>query len=267
MTEVIDRSTTTTLDALQLARGWRAVACASGKEADRPALYHTVCLEQYEQGLRLVATDSYRLLVCWVPAEGYLPEEEPDLGELPHASAVAIDQWGRARSLLAYMAQQAAKEENDGLTVLLRLGVPWQSPETPEAELQFDGLQALAVDLEYVHNERLQLPVYEGGYPSWRNILHDAPQKASAGIVLQQQNLAAITKAAGIFGEETTVTFRFGGEERPVGIEFGADPRVRGLVMPCRWQYETDAPEPPPPPPEPKPAQPARPVKHLKVIK
>ena len=241
----VDKSTTTVCDALQLARGWRAVAAVSGKDDDRPALDHTVYIEQYDVGLRLVATDSVRLLVAWVPANGHSIEDEPDAGELPHATAVAVDQWGRAKSLLAHMGQLAAKEEYVGLSALVRLGVPWQAPDVPEAELQFDGFQALAVNLEYPDNERLQLPVYEGSYPEYRNLLTAWTSEKTQALAMNQDSLAILAKAVAPFGAECGVEFRFSGELRPIAVTFGLGPTVRGLVMPMKWDFDKDAPEEP----------------------
>ena len=226
--KVADKSTTSTLDAARLARGWRPV-----------------CIEQYAEGLRLVATDSYRLLVTWVTAQGFASAEEPPLDELPAAQAVAVDQWGRAKNLLAYMGQQAAKEENDGLFALVRLGVPWQAPDSTKTELQFHGLNALAVDIEYPDNERLQLPVYEGPFPDWRPTLHDHRGHRTTALRLQADAIEIIGKATKPFGEECHVDLTFGGENKPVAIAFGDDPRVRGLLMPLRWDFEANAPAEP----------------------
>lgn len=44
-----------------LARAWLSVALASSKDTGRPQLDRTVLVEQYREGLRLVATDSHVL--------------------------------------------------------------------------------------------------------------------------------------------------------------------------------------------------------------
>ena len=152
--KIVDQSSTSTVDAAMLARGWLAVSAVSCTEDERPALDHTVCIEEYhDEGLRLIATDSYRLLVTWVPClpaiEGDPLAEEPPSARVPHATATAVDQYGRAKSLLVHMAQMAAKDEYKGIEALVRLGVPWQTEDTPKKDLQFDGFSALAVDLEY----------------------------------------------------------------------------------------------------------------------
>jgi hypothetical protein len=243
--KVVDKSTTTKVDALALSRVWMAVSSVSSKDDNMPALDHSVCIEQYEAGLRLVATDTVRLLVGWVPADGWTPEHEPGPDELPHAVAVAVDENGRARSLLSYMGQQATKEENDGLTALVRLGVPWQAPETAREELQLDGFNALAVDLEYVDNERLQLRVYEGDFPPWRTLLDSFKVVRTGALALSQASLAVLAKAVKPFGEDCEVRLRFGGPNKPVTVEFGGGPFlpfVKGLVMPIRWDFEKNGP-------------------------
>jgi hypothetical protein len=222
------------------------VSCASAKDKEaEPALRRTLCVEQFEQGLRLIATDSYRLLVTWVNAEEYDWDDEPGYDELPHATAVAIDEHGRARSLCAYLMQQAQKEENDGLSALVRLGVPWQAAETPSGELQLDGFDALAIDLEYPDHERLQLPVFEGKYPTWRTVLKSFKPQKTPALALSQESYAAIAKAASYFGELTQIETRFGGTDKALAVAFGSEPRVHGLVMPMKWDFEKDAPAEP----------------------
>lgn len=194
-------------------------------------------------GLRLVSTDSTRLLTTWIPAAGFLPEEQPGLGEMPDVgTAVAYDQYGRARGLLAYLGQQAAKEENDGLKALVHLGVPWQAVGEPSGELQLDGFDAEAVDLEYPDHERLQLPVFEGSYPNWRTVLTSFVGAKTAALAVRQDNLAVVAKAAGYFGEFAPLQLRFGGEQKAIAVEFGDEPRVYGLLMPLQWDFDTDAP-------------------------
>jgi hypothetical protein len=100
-----------TLDAGQLARGWLAVNQATGKDdsATNPAMRKTVHVDQFPQGLRLVATDSYMLLTSWIPqADGYEPE--PSLDEIPYASATVIDKHNRAVSLLSYLLALLRRE-------------------------------------------------------------------------------------------------------------------------------------------------------------
>jgi hypothetical protein len=256
MTKVIDRSTTTIVDAAMLSRGWLAVAAVSGTNGASPALDHTVCIEQFEdEGLRLIATDSYRLLMTWVPAkeliEGRALEtgapdgpwpEEPDVGRVPHATAVAHDPWGRAKGLLAHMAQMATRDENKGIEATVHLGVPWQPEATPKGALQFDGFNALVVDLEYPDRERLHLPTYEGEYPSWRSVMAGFKQGRTANLAMQADSLATIATAAKGYGDHCRIELRFGGENKPVAVSFGDVPKVRGLVMPRRWDLEANAP-------------------------
>jgi len=150
-----------TLDAGTLARGWLAVATASkGADGSRPALHRTVYIEQFDHGFRLSATDSYILLYCWVPEKHSEFHPEPGFDEIPFASAVAIDRYGRAAGLLQHLLTLSKSDDHKGLECTLHLNVEWQPEEADPADRQLDGFDALAVRIEYPDSERVQLPVY-----------------------------------------------------------------------------------------------------------
>jgi hypothetical protein len=233
-----------TLDAGMLARGWLSVATANEKAAgsNRPALWRTVCIQQYTHGLRLSATDSYMLLHAWVPEKDYEYDLEPELDEIPFATAVAIDQYSRGAGLLQYLLTLSKSEDHKGLEVTVHMNVPWQDDDVDPADKQLDGFAALAVRIEYPDNERVQLPVYEGNYPTLAPLLGRKGVRTE-GVALAQRMCARLGKAAAPHGELALVRCRFTGRNKPVLVEFGDEPTVRGLAMPCRWDLETDEPE------------------------
>ncbi len=153
-----------TVDAATLARGWLSVAQAAATKDrdDRPALYRTVCVEQHTHGLRLTSTDTYMILTAWIAEQHYEYDPEPGLDEVPYATAVAIDDHGRGAGLLAYLLSLTKPEDGPkNLDVVVSLNVPWQSPDTPDDELQLEGFEALAVTMEYPDHEKVQLQVYD----------------------------------------------------------------------------------------------------------
>lgn len=239
-----------TTSAATLARGWLSVATANSKDASlsRPALQRTVHVQQYTHGLRLTATDTYLLLQAWVPEIGYEYEPEPELDEIPFASAVAIDRYSRAGGLLQYLLQLSRSDDHKGLETAVHLNVPWQPDEADPADVQLDGFEALAVRIEYPDNERVQLPVYDGKFPKVAPLLGRSASRTD-GIALSQAMCARLGKAAAPHGETTLVRCRFTGRNKPVLVEFGSDPVVTGLAMPCRWDLESDVPELPEAPP------------------
>ena len=230
-----------TLPATTLAKGWLAVSQASGKAESQPALCKTVHIDQYPTGLRLVATDSYMILTCWVPSALDDLTAEPLLDEVPYASATAIDRHGRAGSLLGYLLTLARSDDHKGLEVTVNLNVPWQPEDTDPADLQMDGFEALAVTLEQPGRERLQLEVYEGSYPHWQTLVGRQRRARTEALALSPTIAGRLAKAAKA-AEAETLKMWFGGREKPMQVEFGGDPVVTGLVMPVRWDFAKDAP-------------------------
>ena len=70
-------------------------------------------------------------------------------------------------------------------------------------------------------------------------------QVRTGALCLRQNSFAALTKAAKPFGEDCPIEVRFGGENKPIAVAFGLEPRVRGLVCPMRWDFDKNAPAEP----------------------
>ncbi|HWI05656.1 MAG TPA: hypothetical protein VNT52_17750, partial [Acidimicrobiales bacterium] len=164
-------TTSLTFDAAWLARAWLSVAEASSKDTARPALNRTVCVEFYDDGVRLVATDSYMLLTAWVPTFEHtstteVPPSEPDDDELPGEVVVAIDEDGRAKGLFTYLLALANGKDKPEVLVKLAVGA---SPETSLG--MFDGLAGDVLTIAAEDREALLLAVYEGEFPRWRPLV------------------------------------------------------------------------------------------------
>lgn len=236
---------TITVDAAELARGWLAVAVAQGNNRSTPVLYRTVCVEQHTHGLRLTSTDSYMVLTAWIPERDWELDEPAGLDEIPYATAVAIDEYGRAAGLLAHLRKLAKSDDPDTpkrINVEVRLNVPWQPDETAPSDMQLDGFAALAFTIEHPEHERVQLQVYEGDFPEVRRLIAGHKQQRPYVMALGTDVAGRLFKAARIHNGAPTVKCWFGGQDKPVAVAFGEDPEVSGLVMPVRWDFEANAP-------------------------
>jgi hypothetical protein len=236
---------TLTVDAATLAKGWLAVAAASSGDKERPQLSHTIFVEQYPAGLRLSATDSYVLLTTWIPDIQHELDPEPSIDEIPYATAVAQDTYGRAAGLLAHLLRLARADEEAkklDLDVQVSLNVPWQPDGTAGADLQLDGFAALAVTIEHPGTERVQLTVYEGPWPNYRAMLLGFKLQRPMRLAISQRVAAEMARAAKVFGPDTVIFQRFGGEDKAVSVVFGEEPTVTGLVMPCKWDFDSNRP-------------------------
>lgn len=222
-----------------LAKGWRSVALAASSDKDRPLLCG-VLVEQYPEGVRLVATDSYMLLTSWVPnleAERDL-KPEPGLDESPIATAVVLDPHGRGKGLLAHAQQLAADEAID--EIRLDLGVvAVEDPNAPE----FAGMEPRWCVIEVSERERVKLRLCEGEYPTWRSLMVGRDPIATERVALNPDLLARLAKL-GKIQAETRLGLSFTGQDKPVAVDLiDSHPFVSGLAMPCRWDLAANEPE------------------------
>lgn len=226
--------------ARDLAPAWLSVSLASSSDKLRPALFRTVLVEQFSAGVRLVATDSYSLLASWVPCADDPDAPEPDLAEAPMVVAVPIDEHGRARSLMGHALALADKLDDDGpdVEVSLRLGII----DLLDAEDRptLDGLEPEIATIEVPDRERLRLRVYDGEFPTWRNLVRPWQRVETDALAIAGERTALLAKLAKYCG---SLGLTFGGPDRPVRVEsLRRWPAVAGLVMPCRWDIESNRP-------------------------
>lgn len=223
-----------------LAKGWRSVAIASGSDKYAPALDHAVFIEQYSNGVRLVATDSTVLLHTWCPtaeAEEEFWYDPPEWDDVPLATAVALDPHGRAKGFLAH-AQQLAGDDNAGMIeISLDLGVVVE-----EHEPRIAGLAPTWCILEMRKRERLQLRLYEGEWPNWRALYLGVVPQATAMVALNLEVAGRLAKLAKIHGT-TRLGYHFAGPMAMAKVELlESIPEIHGLVMPCRWDLANNQP-------------------------
>lgn len=234
----------TIFNAGPLARRWLSVAVASSKDKSRPALDRTVFLEQYHEGLRITATDSYLLLTTFVPGvdNDSLDPDLPGPDEIPYAAAVAMDPHGRARGLLGHAlglvaAADQAQGDTEVIQMSVRLGV---IDELDEDERDtFLGMDPTWVILELPDRERVKLQTYEGEYPTWRAVLASFKAKRTSGVALSAERMDQLARVAK--HQDEALRFEMGGQSNGVRVT-APDALIEGLVMPVRWDFATDAP-------------------------
>lgn len=233
-----------------IARAWLAVAHASGKDEFLPVLSRTILLEQHAAGLRLVATDSYMLLVSFVPGAEHGPQHEPDLDEAPIETSVAMDLDGRAASLMKYAIKRAkaAAKANEEIPEM-RVHLNDRTPH-PDGPTQLEGMGGRSVVLEMPDVERVVLPVFDGNYPPYHGLLLTLQGVPTDRVALNPDRIGRLAAAAELVGGQ--IGWTFGGEMRAARVDMvNADPRLRGLVQPVRWDWyrnepRVDNPEAPP---------------------
>lgn len=167
-----------TLPAEFVIPAWRNAYLAASDNDGLTALYRTVHLEWYDDGLRFVSTDTYVLVASyahgdrWADAPVLAPDhDEPPLGAV---TAIAAD-----RLMADFLKHRAA--EVKAYARAMDEGVP-----LPEVDITFSigtidepngGQQRLDLGednrrlIVSCDTERIALPIYAGEFPTWRKIM------------------------------------------------------------------------------------------------
>lgn len=224
-----------------LAKGWRCVAIATSKDQQRPILTG-VYVEEYRTGLRLAAVDGYMLLTTWIPnAEAERSfDPEPPLDEVPLRTAIVLDPHGRGKGLLAHAQKLAANDEI--FEIRVDLGVKIVEDEDRPG---FAGMEPTWCVIEVTDRERVRLQLCEGEFPNWRTLTQGLTPLESLRIALGPDMLERVAKLGSI-QKETRIGLTFTGEDKPAIFELiDSYPFVSGIVMPYRWDVDTNEPATP----------------------
>lgn len=224
-----------TLPARPLAAAWSNVALAASQDDERPALYKAMLVEIHGPGeVRLVAADGYTILQSWVAAD-HTPDPGFDVLPGEGHSIVVADTEGLARQMMAHLLKATKGDgEIQWREVTIRLG-SLEDPARPTLmpELDRKGLTLITDDL------RVQLPVVESPFPSWRQIWPSAERRAPAGrCVVNAELLGRFAKFKDSFG---SVAMEFTTELGPVVVDVQCEPHVSGLLMPIRDEQTAPA--------------------------
>jgi len=228
-------------DGPALAHAWLAVFAAAETNKNGPGeLYKTIAIEEFYNGVRLLATDRRIMLTAWVP-DLDSDFSTPGSDEVPDRVIVARDDDGRARSILGYVLtlHQRMKAEDldvpDG-TIEVRLEfdvrLPAGMPFSTDGMLE--GLEPKYTVISMPDVEKVYLETQQGiTYPNWRPVFAGHTPRRTDKIMLDPElveRLAKVRKHA-----EGSLLWSFGGADRVARVWFTeSDPRIEGVVMPRR---------------------------------
>lgn len=234
------------LPATDLARAWLSVAQASGTKDDVPALAKTVAIEEFDHGLRLVATDRHVLLSAWVDADRDV-RTEPAIDEAPNRTVIAADHDGRGKSLCGYILSLAARQDDEDAEldpmradVIFDVRMP---AGDDRGEMALEGLEPSYVVLSVPDVERVYLRMVEDTFPDWRQLVLGFEPETTKAVALNPEITERLSKLRK-WHTSCPLVWRFGGSDRPAAIDVGdSEPHVSGLVMPMRWVFPGEEPE------------------------
>jgi hypothetical protein len=247
--------------ASRIARAWLAAQAAADNSTDkgtiaRPSLFRTTLIEQFTDGLRFTATDSYWTACAWVghPTD---PDDDdcttyhpaPEAGEAPRRSLPVVDHEYRIRDLLAYIVRRTAKVDAEHPDTRLAIRVEdGRSPDVPTLDPLFDR-QLVLVEIPDV--ETVAGYMNELGYPNVARI-HDEHRPENAGhldhVQLNPDLLRKLARSCSAVGA-AGLRFAFHGDPtKPLSWQVvqPASALLWGLVMPQRSDIDIAGNEIPP---------------------
>jgi hypothetical protein len=223
----------TEFNAWSLAKAWNSVALAQSTDRDRPTLYRTTLIEQYPEGVRLIATDASLLLKGWVPDIDNTGAVEPGPDVEPEATVVCMDRDRRVSGLMTYAMQQTAGDGPETRhTMTMQLGTM-----RPGSQIELTGMAQSAVTFQFgfEYDERIESPIFDGAYPPWKGLWYAHEPADTMMIGFPASTLLRLGKLSGVWGK-ASIQFMLGGQ---IGVaKFSvdaADINVEGLAMPLSY--------------------------------
>lgn len=184
-----------------LSRAWPAVSLAASDDDGLPVLYRAVHVEEFENGVRLVATDSYWLAHAWVPHIDEVDRPAPLLEEVPERTVTVSDVEFRVRALVAHVGKQTRRQDDPDVRVLFDPATSMYDEDRPTLSPEL-ALQRCTVEIPGA--ERVLAPTLQGiEFPNWRQLLAEnfgddpvpVPQVSVGGWML-----GALSKASKLAG-------------------------------------------------------------------
>lgn len=224
---------TVVLPARLFAIAWANVSLAAADDADSsPALYRTVLIERHgTDQVRLIATDTVLMLQSWVGPDSWLGDA-PALDEVPDDSWLAGDPDGAATAFVRHVLK-VTKDEEENDPFALKVTLRHSSLEDEAKPTLMPELQRMAVTLS-VEDMRVQLPIIEAPFPSWRAAWPKPSRVAAVDrIAFNAEYLATFAKFKSIDTAHVTEwTFHTASGVALVNVR--STPRVQGLLVPIR---------------------------------
>lgn len=219
-------------NAWSLAKAWNSVALAQSTDKDRPTLYRTTLIEQYSDGIRLIATDSFVLLKAWVPDIDNRGAVEPGQDVEPETSMVCMDRDRRIQQLMTYVMKQTADDGQDTRhTMTMVLGTM-----RPDTQIQLSGMAQASVSFHFgsEYDERIESPIFDGAFPAWKGLWYAHEPAETAMVTFGANGFLRIGKLSALW-DKASIRFVLGGVFGVCKFYVDApDVNVEGLAMPLR---------------------------------
>lgn len=214
------------------AKAWNSVAFAQSDDKARPALYRTTLIEEYPEGVRLVATDSFILLKAWVPSEGYDKHDEPGKDVEPEAATVCMDRDQRVVQLMKYVQNQTKSDGADTpMVITMALGTLKGGAQNSLAGMV---QQSVTFRFDQEYDERIETPIFDGNFPHWKNLWYAHRGVPTQNVSFGADGFLRVGKLSALW-DKASIRFVMGGSLGVCRFYIMApDVNVQGLAMPVR---------------------------------
>lgn len=210
------------IDAEEGSIAWLNAFLATAQDEARPALYRTLSVEFFANGVQFIATDGTMLFRTWSPASNAIVTDWPTLDEAPDVSVVVMDSDKFASTFMNTLRVAIGEFATELLITVDR-------EESAQPSLT-DELTPNVLTLS-AFGQHLHCRVLDQPYPNWRQLRFGLdPAEVVDGMKLAKRLFATVGKLRGVSGVDLTF---HGGERR---IDFVAEGirQVRGCLMPMR---------------------------------
>ena len=231
--------TTETQTAIRITAGtvalaWTNAFLATGQDKERPELYKKLSLEVFPGGVQFIATNGHALFRTWVPSTLDDWEREwPDNEAAPEQSIVVSDEDGFGLAFMRTVLSVTKDEEHASQALTLEVA-PVDEGEEPSLGEELVKRRLILCAC----GQRLDLQVFEATYPDWRHL------DLGFDEAKRVDRMTIGTKVFGLLGKlkgVSVVNLDFHGKDKVVVFEDNwPEPRIRGLLMPCRREKEEE---------------------------
>ncbi len=213
-----------TVKARAVTVAWLNAFLATSDDDAKPALYRTLCLEWFRDGIQFVATNGTALFRTWIPSEE--GKAWPILAEVPDRTITVMDPDRFGVGFMKALARVASDDAHEFGEVTFTI-----TPQDEEAELSL-GTEFQSERLTIrAFGQRIDLRLFEGEYPDWRRVRLgiDAAERVD-GMTVAKNIFGLVGKLKSV----SAVDLEFYGESRHIAFTARGVDEVRGLLMPMQ---------------------------------
>lgn len=210
---------TITVAAGSAATAWLNASLASGQSEDRQALYRTLSVEVFRNGVQFIGCDGAMLFRTWAPCTD--TDEMPEESDHPDFRVVVVDADKFALAFMRTLLAVTKEKEWEPLVISIEEAPFFDPPLDDQFKSEMLTLSALG--------QQLHCKLYESRYPDWRNLKFGVdPSEMIDGMKLGVRLFATVGKLKGVYA----IDCDFHGNNRQISFRGLGENPMCGILMP-----------------------------------